>query len=253
MTGRLGPGVDAVEVEPDQADALRLGDRDQHVAVRRRRGVAEAAHGFLQVHVHRLDAAAQLHLVEAAEARPLPLAELLDDAGGGERLVVAGVVEQAGGDVDGVAEDVARHLDDLALGEPDLQLEGDRRPRRQGRRAACLPRPRPARRWPRRLGCPRPCRCAPASRACRRRRRRSRPASRTPPSGRRRASSRPGRRWAATMRARRATLRVTTAVASALPSVSYIDVLPRRSANSTVRCRTWVMPKPSSVSSVASL
>ena len=59
--------------------------------------------------------------------------------------------------------------------------------------------------------------------------------------------------WAATMRASRATLRVTTAVASALPSVSYIEVLPRRSANSTVRCRTWVMPKRSSVPSVASL
>jgi hypothetical protein len=59
--------------------------------------------------------------------------------------------------------------------------------------------------------------------------------------------------WTVTMRASRATLRLTTAVASALPSVSYIEVLPRRSANSTVRCRTWVMPKQSNVSSVASL
>ena len=86
--------------------------------------------------MHRLDAAAQLHPVEAAKARPLPLAELLDDAGGGERLVVAGVVEQARGDVDGVAEDVARHLDHLALRQPDLELQRDRRPRWQRRRAA---------------------------------------------------------------------------------------------------------------------
>src|SRR6185369_3332632 len=49
--------------------------------------------------------------------------------------------------------------------------------------------------------------------------------------------------WTVTMRARRATLRLTTAVASALPSVSYIAVLPRKSAKRTVRCRTWVMPK----------
>ena len=59
--------------------------------------------------------------------------------------------------------------------------------------------------------------------------------------------------WTATMRASRATLRLTTAVASALPSVSYIEVLPRRSANSTVRCRTWVMPIGSGGPSGASL
>ena len=51
--------------------------------------------------------------------------------------------------------------------------------------------------------------------------------------------------WAATICASSATLCVTTAVASALPSVSYIEVLPRRSANSTVRSMIWVMPEQS--------
>jgi hypothetical protein len=35
------------------------------------------------------------------------------------------MVEQARGDVDRVAEDVARHLDHLAVRERDLQLQGD--------------------------------------------------------------------------------------------------------------------------------
>ena len=82
--------------------------------------------------MHRLDAAAQLHLVEAAKARALPVAEQLDHARGRQGLVVAGVVEQAGRDVDRVAEDVARHFDDLAVRQADLELERHRRPGRQG-------------------------------------------------------------------------------------------------------------------------
>ena len=95
----------------------------RHVAEGGGGGVADVALRFQQVDVHRLDAAAQLHAVEAAEARALFLVEPGEDVGGDQRLVVAGVVEQPGRDVDRVAEHVARHLDHLAAGQRDLQLQ----------------------------------------------------------------------------------------------------------------------------------
>ena len=52
----------------------------------------------------------------------------VEHARGDQRLVVAGVVEQARGHVDGVAEAVARHLDDLAARQRHLQAQ-----RRAGR------------------------------------------------------------------------------------------------------------------------
>jgi len=106
-------------LQPGQADAFGLDGLD-HVAERGDRGVAEVAR-LDAVHVHRLDAAAQLQAVEVAEAAGVAGAEAVDDLGRGQCFVVAGVVEQAGGDIDGVAEVVARHLDDFAMGQSGLQ------------------------------------------------------------------------------------------------------------------------------------
>ena len=176
---QAGAGVDAVQVEPDQADAFGLGDRQQHVAVGRRRGVAEAAHRLQQVHVHRLDAAAQLHPVEAAKARALPVRR-----GRSTTLAVARVSLSPAWSSRRAATLTAspKTSPDISTTSPwasaDLQLERDTAWR--AARAVASPLSSSAAR--------RPCRCAPASRASRRRRRRLPTASRTPPSGRRRAS-----------------------------------------------------------------
>ena len=59
----------------------------------------------------------------AAKPRSIEVVETVEHRHGGERLVVAGVVEQACRDVDGIAEIVARHLDDFALCQPDLEFQ----------------------------------------------------------------------------------------------------------------------------------
>src|SRR5204863_4978817 len=61
-------GVDAVLIEPDKPDPFGLRGQWSDVAEGRRSRVTEAAHGFEQVDMHRLDAAAQLHAVQAAKA-----------------------------------------------------------------------------------------------------------------------------------------------------------------------------------------
>ena len=112
-------GIDAVQALPHEADALGLGRRGD-VAELRGDGVAGAAAAH-QVHLHGLRAAAQVHAVEAAKARPLLGGQAVEHLGGDQRFVVAGVVEQPRGHVDGVAEAVTAHLDDLAARERHLQ------------------------------------------------------------------------------------------------------------------------------------
>ena len=138
---------------------------------------------------------------------------------GGECLVVAGVVEQTRRHVDGIAEVVAGHLDDFAVRQADLQLE--RRGSAACGKSAC------------RAGADAFQRVVHLVGGLHGLRGSSKIAIRPSPSV---LTTLPPQ--LATTRASSATLWVTTEVASALPSVSYSAVLPRRSAKRTVR---WIM------------
>ena len=72
--------------------------------------------------MHRFNATAQLHAIETAKARAVYVIEAVDHGFGGKRLVVPGMVEQAGRYVHSVAKNVARYLHDFAHRQPDLQF-----------------------------------------------------------------------------------------------------------------------------------
>ena len=115
-----------------QADAFGLGRRARCRRTAWSRLSPRGA-ALEHVHLHRLGAAAQVHAVEAAKARAVVARQAGQHLGGDQRLVVAGVVEQARRDVDGIAVAVAGHLDDLAARQRDLQAQ-----RAQARRGAAL-------------------------------------------------------------------------------------------------------------------
>ena len=63
---------------------------------------------------------------EAAQTLAIQSAELLVHGVGDQHLIVAGMLEQPGRHVDGVAETVAGHIDDLAVGQGHTQFQGGR-------------------------------------------------------------------------------------------------------------------------------
>ena len=98
---------------------------DAHARFELRGGSVGIAAGQ-QVDVHRLHAAAQVHFIEVAQPGAGFPGEFLEDLAGDQGLVVAGVVDQAGGHVDGVAEAIATDLDHLTRGHRHLQLQPGR-------------------------------------------------------------------------------------------------------------------------------
>ena len=110
-----------VDVQPDQPHRLRL-QRVRYAAKLGGRHVNAAAPAH-HMHLHRLGPATQVHPVERAEARPQLVGQAGQHLAGDQGLVVAGMVDQPGGHVDGVAKAVAAHFNHLATGQRHLQAQ----------------------------------------------------------------------------------------------------------------------------------
>jgi hypothetical protein len=120
--GQLADVEHAVQVGPLQANAVGLG-RCEHRLTELCGGGIDAAVRLEHEDMHGLGAAAQIDAIEAAETRTPGRRQAVAELGRHQGLVVAGMVDQARRDVDGVAEAVALHLDDLAVGHRHLQAQ----------------------------------------------------------------------------------------------------------------------------------